>query len=73
VRPPPRRVGPVDRAALHLGIALIRWGRRPDPESARQERRATRIERVLHALEQDLLLERMRTRLAESAGPRRLG
>jgi len=24
-----RRVGPLDRAALHLGMALIRWGRRP--------------------------------------------
>ncbi len=26
---PVRRVGPLDRAAMHLGIALIRWGRRP--------------------------------------------
>lgn len=24
-----RRVGPIDRAALHLGVALIKWGRRP--------------------------------------------
>lgn len=24
-----RRIGPLDRAALHLGVALIRWGRRP--------------------------------------------
>ena len=24
-----RRVGPLDRAALHLGLALIKWGRRP--------------------------------------------
>lgn len=24
-----RRVGPLDRAAMHLGVALIRWGRRP--------------------------------------------
>jgi len=24
-----RRVGPLDRAALHLGLALVRWGRRP--------------------------------------------
>lgn len=24
-----RRVGPLDRAALHLGLALVKWGRRP--------------------------------------------
>ncbi|HEV7950060.1 MAG TPA: hypothetical protein VGP24_09860 [Glaciihabitans sp.] len=24
-----RRVGLLDRAALHLGVALIKWGRRP--------------------------------------------
>ncbi len=24
-----RRVGLLDRAAMHLGLALIRWGRRP--------------------------------------------
>ena len=26
---PVRRVGALDRAAMHLGVALIRWGRRP--------------------------------------------
>ncbi|WP_162942813.1 hypothetical protein [Cryobacterium soli] len=26
---PVRRVGPLDRAAMHLGMALIAWGRRP--------------------------------------------
>jgi hypothetical protein len=70
---PARRVGLIDRTALHLGLALIRWGRRPDPETARHERRATRIERALHALEQDTLLDEARTRLATTAGPRRLG
>lgn len=24
-----RRVGPIDRAAMHLGVALIKWSRRP--------------------------------------------
>ena len=24
-----RHVGPLDRLALHIGVALIRWGRRP--------------------------------------------
>ena len=70
---PARRVGLADRAALHLGLALIRWGRRPDPRNARLERRATRIERTLHAREQDTLLEGVRAQLAEAAGPRRLG
>ena len=35
---PVRRVGLLDRTALHLGVALIKWGRRPvrvdDRESA---------------------------------------
>jgi hypothetical protein len=26
---PVRRVGLLDRTALHLGVALIKWGRRP--------------------------------------------
>jgi len=26
---PARRVGLVDRAAMHVGLALIHWGRRP--------------------------------------------
>ena len=32
---PSRRVGLLDRAALHLGVALITWGRRP-PRVRRQ-------------------------------------
>ncbi|MCS0498960.1 hypothetical protein [Protaetiibacter mangrovi] len=42
-----RRLGFVDRAALHLGMALIRWGRRPGRELARHERVATSFERSL--------------------------
>ena len=38
----PRRVGTLDRLALHLGVALIKWGRRPQAE-----RRATRRELYL--------------------------
>lgn len=34
---PVRRVGVLDRAAMHLGIALIRWGRRPT-RAPRRER-----------------------------------
>jgi len=43
---PQRRVGLVDRAALHLGVALIKWGRRPVVASE-YERRANRLERAL--------------------------
>lgn len=40
-------VGFLDRAALHLGIALIKWGRRPAAAAARTERRANRVELAL--------------------------
>ncbi|WP_183084938.1 hypothetical protein [Mycetocola manganoxydans] len=33
---PVRRVGLVDRAALHLGVALVTWGRRPIRPSRRR-------------------------------------
>ena len=36
---PLRRVGPLDRAALHLGVALIKWGRRPVKVDPRELRR----------------------------------
>ena len=39
-RRPSRRVGLLDRAALHLGVALITWGRRP----VRRERPAVSLE-----------------------------
>lgn len=45
-RQPVRRVGLVDRAALHLGVALIKWGRRPGTTPAR-ERRVNRVELAL--------------------------
>ena len=34
---PPRRVGPLDRLALRLGLALLLWARRPQ-RVARTER-----------------------------------
>jgi hypothetical protein len=43
---PARRVGMIDRAALHLGVALIKWGRRPRVQPGR-ERRANGLERAL--------------------------
>lgn len=42
--PAPRRLSLLDRAALHLGMALIRWGRRPGRELARHERLANAFE-----------------------------
>lgn len=69
--PVTRRVGVVDRAALHLGVALIRWGRRP---VAGLERRASRIEHALMRREVDRQLERERSAalLAAHRPPMRL-
>jgi len=47
----PRRVGTLDSLALHLGVALIKWGRRP--RSGWRERRATRYELRLALLARD--------------------
>lgn len=52
-----RRVGLLDRVALHIGIALIKWGRRPYSVQSR-ERRATRLEAHLARLERERLAER---------------
>jgi hypothetical protein len=38
LREQPRRVGTLDRLALHLGLALIKWGRRRSrPTESREE------------------------------------
>ena len=52
-----RRVGLFDRLALHLGVALIQWGRRPLKVDSR-ERRANRIEQQLARLERERQVER---------------
>jgi len=44
---PLRRVGLVDRAAMHLGVALIHWGRRP--VRARRRSRPTLAPETLQA------------------------
>ena len=52
---PVRRVSLFDRLALHLGLALITWGRRPLNLESR-ERRANRIEQAIareHRLQED--------------------
>jgi len=62
---PARRVGALDRAAMHLGMALIKWGRRPvrtprrerprySPESvrARRELDSTRDQHLVQKLTQ---------------------
>lgn len=54
---PIRRVGIIDRLALHAGIALIKWGRRPGAIESR-ERRATRVEQQLARLERERVNER---------------
>ncbi len=52
-----RRVGTLDRVALHLGVALIKWGRRPNPVESR-ERRANRVEHELARLAREASVER---------------
>ena len=55
--PTVRRVGQFDRLALHLGVALIKWGRRPLRVDSR-ERRANRVEQQLARLERERQAER---------------
>ena len=55
-----RRVGLLDRTALHLGVALIKWGRRP--ASSKLERRANRLERALAQHRRDLHVQSERDR-----------
>ncbi|WP_284300104.1 hypothetical protein [Homoserinibacter gongjuensis] len=65
-----RRLSFVDRAALHLGMALIRWGRRPGRELARHERLANSFELGLLQREREALrreLERERALSMEHA------
>lgn len=49
---PVRRVSTLDRLALHIGIALVKWGRRPGSIESR-ERRANRVEQQLVRLERE--------------------
>jgi hypothetical protein len=52
-----RRVGVLDRLALHLGVALIKWGRRPLAAESR-ERRANRVEQQLARVARERATER---------------
>jgi hypothetical protein len=52
-----RRVNLLDRAALHLGVALVKWGRRPLEVESR-ERRANRAEQHLARLQRERAVER---------------
>lgn len=51
------RVGFVDQVALHVGVALIKWGRRPASVESR-ERRANRVEQQLACLARERAVER---------------
>jgi hypothetical protein len=55
---PARRVGPLDRLALHVGLALVTWGRRPGPLPASRERRASQVELRLAQFEREQSAER---------------
>ena len=53
----PRRVPLLDRLALHVGLALVMWGRRSRALESR-ERRANRVEHELARLERERIAER---------------
>lgn len=63
--PPPRRVTPMDRIALHVGVALIRWSRRPALHAQPRYRRTMSHEDLVRVRRE---LERVRTRSAELHG-----
>ena len=52
-----RRVGMLDRIALHVGVALIKWGRRPRVVAS-HERRANRVTQQFARLERERQYER---------------
>jgi len=54
-----RRVNLLDRTALHLGVALVKWSRRP-LELETRERRANRAEQHLARLAREREAERLR-------------
>jgi hypothetical protein len=54
---PVRRVGLIDRLALHIGVALVAWSRRPRTVESR-ERRANRVELELARLARERAAER---------------
>jgi hypothetical protein len=54
---PKRHVSLVDRMALHLGVALITWSRRPRDYEGR-ERRANRVEQQLARVAREREAER---------------
>jgi hypothetical protein len=60
--PPPRHVTPMDRVALHVGVALIRWSRRPALHAQPRYRRTMSHEDLVRTRSE---LERVRTRSAE--------
>jgi hypothetical protein len=64
-----RPLTPLDRAALQLGLALIRWGRRsgPRPEA---ERRANRLERALALQERNRLAQEAQLSMLRHTLPR---
>ena len=53
-----RRVNLLDRTALHLGVALVKWSRRP-LELETRERRANRAEQHLARLAREREAERL--------------
>ena len=62
----PRTVGIVDRIALHVGIALIKWGRRSRPVMSREQ-----LNREYRTRTEQLERERAAERVMRLTGPLR--
>jgi hypothetical protein len=60
---PVRRVGLLDRTALHIGVALIKWGRRPVRAESR-EQHTVRLEALRARAERQREYELLRANIS---------
>ena len=56
---PVRHVNAIDRIALHIGVALIRWGRRPHRLESRERRANVREQLIAQELRERSAQRRM--------------
>ncbi|GAA1690758.1 hypothetical protein GCM10009792_08460 [Microcella alkalica] len=54
---PARRISPIDRIALHVGVALVQWSRR-STVAVQHDRRATRVSQELAREQRERAMQR---------------
>ena len=54
---PARRISPIDRIALHVGVALVQWSRR-STVAVQHDRRATRVRQELASEQRERQMQR---------------